>query len=553
MSSPGRGRRVPAMNCPCRRTLPRRRTTLALLAGLLWAFACPLGADLGPIGLTTEGAQWFDNPDPVDSQYLYESFGSVLAAGDFNGDGADDLATGFPGDRSHGRNGSVFVRYARANGQGLASGPAALVLHHATLANAPHEYFGVTLASGDFNGDSFDDLAVAIVFGLDSGTGHRGAVRVFYGSSTGLHADDYEHLDPLILRGEECDGAMFGYALAAGDFDGNGFDDLAIGAPHGCEPLQPSSIAGGVVYVAHGAADGLLSAGSYWISQYSFGIYDDPETNDVFGAALAAGDFDHDLFDDLAIGIPGENSNSGAVDIVMGSQFGLIFADSVFWLPGALGEEPESGDRLGEALAAGDFDHDGFDDLAIGVPNETIDSHTWTGAMAIAYGAPAGFNLDRTDKLTQSSIYGNAAHEADSDHFGWAFGAGDFDGDGYDDLAIGHYGDKWSGINLGAVTILMGGIPPLGSSSRHHLIGVGHEGVPNDTQINQFAGYALAAGDFDGSGRADLAIGVPGYGGVPQNAFQEHIGAELVLYSGTKLFADGFESGATDGWSSTAP
>jgi len=103
------------------------------------------------------------------------------------------------------------------------------------------------------------------------------------------------------------------------------------------------------------------------------------------------------------------------------------------------------------------------------------------------------------------------------------------------------------------VTILMGGIPPLGFSSRHHLIGVGHEGVPNDTQLNQFAGYALAVGDFDGSGHPDLAIGVPGYGGTPNNFFQEHIGAELVLYSETKLFADGFESGATDRWSSTAP
>jgi hypothetical protein len=174
------------------------------------------------------------------------------------------------------------------------------------------------------------------------------------------------------------------------------------------------------------------------------------------------------------------------------------------------------------------------------------------GSIDIAYGAPAtwGFDLSRTDRLTQSAIHGNTAHDAAHDLFGWAFGVGDFDGDGRDDLAIGHPGDDWGGGGLGAVTILMGDVPPLGSSSRHHLLSPGWEGVPGAVpfQPNQSAGHALAVGDFDGSGRADLAIGVPRFD-FPFWEQEDDAGAEIVLYSATKLLADGFETGDTSGWS----
>ena len=174
--------------------------------------------------------------------------------------------------------------------------------------------------------------------------------------------------------------------------------------------------------------------------------------------------------------------------------------------------------------------------------------------IAIAYGAADGFHLEYTDKLTQGLIYGNAAHDTSYDEFGYAFGVGDFDHDGYDDLAVGHPGDKWSGVFLGAVTILMGGIPPLGPSTRHHLIGVGWEGVPgNHNNWNQNAGYALAVGDFDGTGLPDLAFGVPGYGGNDYPKYDVNLGAEIVLYSAWKLFSDGLESGATNRWSGAGP
>jgi hypothetical protein len=286
--------------------------------------------------------------------------------------------------------------------------------------------------------------------------------------------------------------------------------------------------------VAHGTAGGLLPFYGYRISQDSYGIYDAAENADLFGWALAAGDFDADGYDDLGIGVPGENDRSGAIEIVMGSPWGLIFAHSAFWLPGALGELPEAGDYLGLSLASGDFDGDGFADLAIGAPHESHGDFWQTGAVDVAYGAPDPywFDLSRTDRLTQSTLYGNPAHEGQEDYFGYAFAVGDFDDDGRDDLAIGHPRDDWPGWDLGAVTVLMGAVPSIGSSTRRHLIGIGWEGVPgNAAEWAQSAGNALAAGDFDASGRPDLVIGVPGH----DNPGEAAAGAAVVLYSETNV------------------
>jgi hypothetical protein len=181
-----------------------------------------------------------------------------------------------------------------------------------------------------------------------------------------------------------------------------------------------------------------------------------------------------------------------------------------------------------------------------------------TGQISVAYGAadPFWFDLSRTDHLAQSTIYdGNEAHDGSGDYFGSAFAVGDFDADGRDDLAIGHYGDDWSGPDLGAVTVLMGALPTIGSSTRHHLVAIGWELVPGDaSQPDQWAGYSLAVGDFDGSGRADLAIGVPRYDlPIRDRPPLVNVGAVVLLYSETKMFSDGFETGAADRWSSAFP
>ena len=131
------------------------------------------------------------------------------------------------------------------------------------------------------------------------------------------------------------------------------------------------------------------------------------------------------------------------------------------------------------------------------------------------------------------------------DRFGWALAAGDFDGDGRGDLAVGHPGEDVINVNTGGVTILMGATG-TGLIGRFRFLSAGLASIPGNSQSHQDFGRALAVGDFDGSGFSDLAIGAPYYdaSGVVD------VGGEAVIYGA--LFADGFEVGSTSRWSSTA-
>ena len=531
-------RRVPVMRAPTRFLPPLLLALPALLA------TAPARADLAPIGLSEVGAQWFDNEDLVFyGPEVGDHFAAALAAGDFNGDGADDLATGIPDDDEIGGGctdcGMVVIRYGGEGG--LAGGLATTVLHQG-LAGSPRDAFegnrfGAALAAGDFNHDLYDDLAVGV-------PGNGGVVQIYYGSPSGLQTDNAQVLYHYLAYFNYCDGIDFGAALAVGDFDHDLYADLVVGAPNDCvENEEDEDIRSGVVYVAHGHELGLVPFDGYWISQDSPGIADEIEEGDQFGRAVAAGDFNADTFDDLAIGVAAEGTN-GAIEIVMGSEFGLIFANSVFWEPGALGEVPEDGDRLGFSLASGDFDADGYADLAIGNPSEDLGAANEkfdAGSIVVAYGAPAWFDLSRTQRFAQGNVYDNAAYDQSEDQFGWALAAGDFDGDGADDLAVGHPREHVLAARAGAITVLMGA-PIAGLVSRFRFVAAGLVGLPGDTQGYQEFGHALAVGDFDGTGFADLVIGAPLFS---RDGIAD-VGGEMVLYGA--LFADGFEIGSTQRW-----
>ena len=112
---------------------------------------------------------------------------------------------------------------------------------------------------------------------------------------------------------------------------------------------------------------------------------------DNFGRTLTAGDFNSDLFEDLAIGVPGEGSGTGAVNVIYGGSDGLAAPGNQIWSPeqrrdcrGGL----KSGDNFGGALAAGHFNRDGFADLAIGVPAEDIGAINLAGVVNVIYGGP---------------------------------------------------------------------------------------------------------------------------------------------------------------------
>jgi len=161
-------------------------------------------------------------------------------------------------------------------------------------------------ATGDFDGDGRDDLAVGLADKNVNGLEAAGEVQVRYGDGSGLSNAGKQTwtLDSAGVnrRAHRHDG--FGTALAVGDFNRDGYDDLAIGTPG--KTVNGKQQAGAVI-ILYGSAGGLRASGAQFWSQDSLSINSHARANEHFGAALAAGDFNGNRIDDLAIGTPGEN------------------------------------------------------------------------------------------------------------------------------------------------------------------------------------------------------------------------------------------------------
>ena len=174
------------------------------------------------------------------------------------------------------------------------------------------------------------------------------------------------------------------------DFNSDGFADLAVGVP--AENVGGIDNAG-AVNVLYGTAAGLTGTGSQLFTQDSPGVGSSAEAGDLFGLALATGDYNHDGFADLAVGAPGEAvgaiANGGAVNVLYGSASKLTGVGSQLFTqdsPG-VGSAAEAFDFFGTMLAAGDFNHDSLDDLAVGTPFEAVSSIVDGGAVNVLYGS----------------------------------------------------------------------------------------------------------------------------------------------------------------------
>ena len=435
----------------------------------------------GPAGLGSSGNQlWSQDSSGVpDAGEAFDEFGRALAAGDLDCDGFDDLAIGAYGEDLQGAfneidAGVVHVLWGSSSGLTAATGgsPSSTLLDQDDFLPSArftaNDQFGRSLAIGEIRTGSVVTSTFLAVgspgedVGLDEGAG-----AVFlYTTSCGsralaagriLHQDVEEGGVAVAGAAEPFD--RFGSALAAGDFNGDGRDDLAVGVPG--EDVDGNAIAsaGAVAIFYSAGSSGPRVSGNQLFDQGTTGIPGSPNENEFLGEALAAGDFDADGRDDLAVGIPEDQNGgaaSGSVLVLYGGSGGLDPADSQSWTSADFGTTPSAAHGFGHALAAGNFDGDTEDDLAIGDEDFPGGGGSLAGRVYVLYGAFGGLGTNRAQTFRQGEG-GLGGTTEPSDNFGGALAVGDFDGSGLDDLAVGVPGQDLGTFNAaGAVATLYG-------------------------------------------------------------------------------------------------
>lgn len=444
---------------------------------------------------------------------------------DYNGDLIDDLVVGSPGENigvppftfpieDAGQINAIYGTTSFLS----STGNQAFDMRDIGVTGSPEDFdnFGASLASGDFNGDGYSDLAIGIPHPVQLLGPVGGRVSIFYGDAGGLDRDAdqifSQDTDNMLDVGEL--GDQFGLRLAAGDFNADARTDLAIAVPFerlGGEP----GLQHGCVQVLYGSSSGLSTVNNQIWSQNTAGIADVAEGGDRFGNALATGDFNGDFVSDLAIGAPfednGQTPDEGTVHIIFGqASVGLTATGSrqlqrrtkiVAGLPDSTGYQ------FGSALAAGDTNGDGFDDLAVGLPGDDTSGAIDSGSVMLFIGSATGA-FTRFATVIHEDLSGIQGVAEAGDRFGETLTIGKLGADAFEDLVIGAPGDRvGTQDGAGSVHVFM---------SKFFGVDLGDQMVLTQSFINSGApeagdafGASLSNGDYNGDGFEDLAIGVP--------------------------------------------
>jgi len=431
-----------------------------------------------------------------------DNFGAFIEAGDFDNDGNYDLIVTAPNEitESGYNEGTAHVLYgfpSLANNELLSrENPQSIT------DNNPG--FGESSAVGDFNGDGYDDLVIGIPYEDVNGESDAGAIQIFYGSADGFLNLTTLHQDSYQIGGVAHAGDLFGSSIAAGDINADGYDDIVVGAPQDyywpneryCEKYSCGQV--GSANVIFGSSAGLTGSNDRYFRQNSHRVGGRSWVGDEFGAEVAIGDIDGDGYEDVVIGSPGDyyNPNSrycrkyscgnvGSINILFGFDGGITTIDDQYIRQNShqVAGRSWDGDKFGAALAIGDIDGDGYEDVVIGSPGDYYNPSSrycrkqgasacgHVGSINVIYGTENGLYAGSRDKLITQNTNGVAEFSQIDDQFGFSLSLGDLNEDGYLDLLASAPGESINGIQgAGAVHIFYGtseGIQTAGDELLH--------------------------------------------------------------------------------------